>query len=101
MIPIQITNNTVGELTNRGGQINVRPGEACNGFNGNLNSWYFGLNPEFREKLLESFKNVGMLARIDMMNSPYYNQVEVDKEYIKFLQKISNCNNNFTQNLKH
>ena len=101
MIPIQITNN--GELlesnlqsTNMGpgfGLINGRPGEACNGFNGNLNSWKYGLNNDFKQMLIREQNNVGRLAQFDSVNSPYYTQVQVDPEFIKFLQNVTNCNN--------
>ena len=90
MIPVQITNNGKQlESTNMGpgfGLINGRPGEACNGFNGNLNSWHFGLNDEFKEMLIRQQLSVGKLAQLETVNSPYYTQVQVDPEYIKYLQ---------------
>ena len=104
MIPIQITNdgkkmesNLKSNLksTNMGpgfGLINGRPGTACKGFNGNLNSWYYGLSPEFKERMVNAQNNVGILAQFDTVNSPYYTHVQVDPNYIKFLQGITNCN---------
>ena len=96
MIPIQITNNGEPlESTNMGpgfGLINGRPGEACNGFNGNLNSWHHGLNNEFKQMLIREQNNVGRLAQFDTVNSPYYTNVQIDPNYLKFLQGIANCN---------
>uniref|UniRef100_A0A6C0LG75 Uncharacterized protein n=1 Tax=viral metagenome TaxID=1070528 RepID=A0A6C0LG75_9ZZZZ len=96
MIPIQITNDGKKmESTNMGqgfGLINGRPGTACKGFNGNLNSWYFGLSPEFKERMENAQNSVGILAQFDTVNSPYYTSVQVDPNYIKFLQGIANCN---------
>jgi hypothetical protein len=97
MIPVQITNNGKQlESTNMGpgfGLINGRPGEACNGFNGNLNSWHFGLNDEFKEMLIRQQLSVGQLAQLETVNSPYYTQVQVDPEFIKYLHMVRNCNN--------
>ena len=50
MIPIQIINNNKSyefNLNNTNmdtgfGLINGKPGNSCNNFNGNLNSWYYG-----------------------------------------------------------
>lgn len=96
MIPIQITNDGKKmESTNMGpgfGLINGRPGTACKDFNGNLNSWYFGLSPEFKERMENAQNSVGILAQFDTVNSPYYTSVQVDPNYIKFLQGIANCN---------
>lgn len=98
MIPIQITNNEKKVIsmksTNMGpgfGLINGRPGEACKGFNGNLNSWFYGLSPEFKERINNAHNNVGRLAQYDTVNSPYYTQVQVNTNYINFLQKVTNC----------
>jgi hypothetical protein len=97
MIPVQITNNGKQlESTNMGPGfvlINGRPGEACNGFNGNLNSWHFGLNDEFKEMLIRQQLSVGQLAQLETVNSPYYTQVQVDPEFIKYLHMVRNCNN--------
>lgn len=97
MIPIQITNNGKSlESTNMGsefGLINGRPGEACNGFNGNLNSWKYGLNNDFKQILIREQNSVGKLAQLDSVNSPYCTQVKVNTEFIKFLQNVTNCNN--------
>ena len=104
MIPIQITNdgkkiesnlqsNSVS--TNMGpgfGLINGKPGTVCKGFNGNLNSWYYGLTPEYKLKMENAHNSVGILAQYDTVNSPYYTQIQVDPDYIRFLQGISNCN---------
>lgn len=87
MIPIQITN-----MGPEFGLINGKPGEACNGFNGNLNSWIYGLNNNFKQMLIREYNNVGKLAQFDTVNSPYYTQVKIDPEFVKFLQNISNCN---------
>ena len=100
MIPIQITNDgkkMVSNLqsTNMGpgfGLINGRPGEACKGFNGNLNSWYYGLSPEFKERMENAQHSIGILAQFDTVNSPYYTSVQIDPNYLKFLQGIANCN---------
>ena len=100
MIPIQITNDgkkMFGNLesTNMGPGfelINGRPGAACKGFNGNLNSWYYGLSSEYKEKMENAQNSVGILAQFDTVNSPYYTQVQVDANYLKFLQGIANCN---------
>lgn len=96
MIPIQITNDGKNNLesTNMGPGfqlINGKPGTACNGYNGNLNSWVYGLSPEFKEKMSRQYRNVGLLAQYDTVNSPYYTQVQVDPNYIRFLQGIANC----------
>ena len=95
MIPIQITNNV--QSTNMGngvGLINGRPGEACNGFNGNLNSWNYGLNNDFKQKLIKEYSSIGKLAQFDTVNSPYYTQVQVDPGYIQFLENVVKCRNN-------
>ena len=100
MIPIQITNNSRSNLqsnlqsTNMGpgfDLINGKNGLACHGFNGNLNSWYYGLKPEFQEYLYNQYLSVGKLAQLDTVNSPYYTQVEIDPRYIQYLQNISKC----------
>lgn len=83
-IPIQITN-----LPSR---INAKPGEYCNGYNGNLSSWEYGLTDEFKQKMIRQYNIVGQLAQHDTVNSPYYTQVQVDPEYIKFLQCIRKPN---------
>ena len=100
MIPIQITNDGKKmesnlQSTNMGpgfGLINGRPGTACKGFNGNLNSWFYGLTPEFKERMENAHNSVGILAQYETINSPYYTQVQVDPNYLKFLQGIANCN---------
>lgn len=83
-IPIQITN-----LSSR---INAKPGEYCNGYNGNLSSWEYGLTDEFKQKMIKQYNTVGQLAQYDTVNSPYYTQVQIDPEYIKFLQCIRKTN---------
>ncbi len=109
MIPIQISNDSKSnsqsnsqsnlqsnlQSTNMGpgfDLINGKPGMACKGFNGNLNSWEYGLSPEFKQRMIYQYNNVGILAQYDTVNSPYYTQVQVDPNYIRFLQGISNCN---------
>jgi len=97
MIPIQITNDKMQsnlQSTNMGpgfGLINGRPGKACKGFNGNLNSWFYGLTPEFKARMENAQNNVGKLAQYDTVNSPYYTQVKIDPNYIRFLQEVTNC----------
>lgn len=83
-IPIQITN-----LQSR---INEKPGKYCHGYNGNLNSWEYGLTDEFKQKMIKQYNTIGQLAQYDTVNSPYYTQVQVDKEYMKFLQCIRKIN---------
>lgn len=83
-IPIQITN-----LPSR---INAKPGESCNGYNGNLNSWEYGLTDEFKQKMIRQYNTVGQLAQHDTVNSPYYTQVKVDPEYIKFIKYVRKIN---------
>ncbi len=56
-------------------QINAKPGESCTGYNGNLNSWSYGLNNQFKEKMRKQYASVGKLAQFDTVNSPYYTQV--------------------------
>lgn len=104
MIPIQITNDgkkMVSNLesnlqsTNMGpgfGLINGRPGTACKGFNGNLNSWYYGLTPEYKQRIENAQNNVGRLAQYDTVNSPYYTKVQINPNYLKFLIGITDCN---------
>lgn len=96
MIPIQITNNQNNLQSSNMGPgvalINGKPGEACKGFNGNLNSWFYGLSPEYKKKLLHQQNTVGLLAQLDTVNSPYYTNVEVDPSYINFLKNIRSCN---------
>lgn len=87
MIPIQITNNMPTFNL-----INGKPGEACNGFNGNLNSWYYGLNNEVKNKLTNEYNNMAKLAQYDTVNSPYYTQVTIDPRYVKYLEYITTCN---------
>jgi hypothetical protein len=101
MIPIQITNDEKRVIstknkksTNIGpgfGLINGRPGEACKGFNGNLNSWFYGLSPEFKERMNNAHNSIGRLAQFDTINSPYYTQVQIDPNYLNFLQEITKC----------
>ena len=91
-IPIQM--NTKESSTNMGpgnNLVNGKSGLACNGFSGNLNSFIYGLNNDYRQKLTREFNHVGQLAQFETVNSPYYTQVKVDPEYIKFLQDVSNC----------
>ena len=83
-IPIQITN-----LPSR---INARPGEYCHGYNGNLNSWQYGLTNEFKQKMIKQYNAVGLLAQYDTVNSPYYTQVQLDPEYINLIQCIRKTN---------
>jgi len=83
-IPIQITN-----LQSR---INTTPGQQCHGYNGNLNSWEHGLTSEFKQKMIKQYNTVGLLAQYETVNSPYYTQVQVDPEYIKFLQSVNEYN---------
>jgi len=85
MIPIQIIQSN---------QINGKPGEYCNGFNGNLNSWEYGLKDEVKQKLIKEYSTIGQLAQFDTVNSPYYTQVQVDPNYIKYLHYITTCNQN-------
>ena len=94
MIPIQITKENLVS-TNMGpgfGLINGKPGTACGGFNGNLNSWYYGLTPEYKQRMEYLHRNVGILAQYDTVNSPYYTQVKVDPNYLRFIHGITNCN---------
>jgi len=72
--------------------VNGRPGLACNGFNGNLDSWYYGLSDDHRKKLISQQMNIGILAQHETVNSPFYKQVVIDPNYINFLQHISDCN---------
>ena len=74
-------------------QINNKPGADCNGFNGNLNSWYYGLSPEFKNKMINLHNNIGILAQFDTVNSPYYKRVNVDQNYINFLKNNNNNKN--------
>ena len=110
MIPIQITNNQPNiisnlqsnlQSTNMGsgfGLVNGKRSTFCRGFNGNLNSWYYGLSPEYKLKMENMYNNIGILAQLDTVNSPYYTQVQVDENYIRFLQQITNCNLKSIQN---
>ena len=75
-------------------QINVKPGESCNGYNGKLSSFEYGLNTQYKNKLVKQYNNVGLLAQYDTVNSPYYSNITVDPEYIKFLHNLRNCNKN-------
>ena len=36
--------------------------------------------------------SVGRLAQFDTVNSPFYTKVQIDPNYLKFLQVIANCN---------
>ena len=81
-IPIQINYN----------RINKNSRVACNGYSGSLPSWEFGLSPEFKERMTRQFNDVGKLAQFETVNSPYYTQVQIDPNYIRFLQEITNCN---------
>lgn len=99
MIPIQITNNKIHNNINmkpKFKQINGKPGEACKGYNGNLNSWFYGISPEYKLKMEQEQNNVGILAQYDTVNSPYYTNVQIDPDYIKFLQSVSMCNKKIT-----
>lgn len=94
MIPIQIMNdgknfNNTSNLP-QFNLINGKPG--CKGFNGNLNSWYYGITSEYKDKMEKAHNSVGILAQYETVNSPYYTQVHVDPNYIRFLQEIANCN---------
>lgn len=91
MIPIQITNGITNGMTNSNGEINQRPGQSCNNYNGNLDSWTYGLNKEFKEKLMKEQASIGKLAQFDTVNSPYYTQVTVNPEYVQYLKNVTNC----------
>lgn len=94
MIPIQIidTKYKSSNMGNNFNLINGKPGLACKGYNGNLNSWYYGINPEYKNKLEYLQNNIGILAQYDTVNSPYYKHVKIDEKYLNLLQKIANCN---------
>ncbi len=87
MLPIQII---------QGNRINKRPGESCIGnYNGNLNSWYYGLNNKFKNKMQTEYNSMGMLAQTNPENSPYYNYVpEYDKNLMNFLENLEKCKQN-------
>jgi hypothetical protein len=89
MIPIQITDNG-NYIKQNYNLINNKPGAECNGFNGKLNSWHYGLSPEFKDKMENLYRGVGILAQFDTINSPYYTHVNIDENYINFLKKITN-----------
>ena len=74
--------------------INERPRYTKYGYNGNLNMWDYGLNPEYKQKLMYQYNNMAKLAQLDTVNSPYYTQVQIDPDYIKFLQNCAKNNNN-------
>lgn len=82
-IPIQIS-----DISSR---INIKPGKCTNGYNGNLNMWDYGLNENFKEKIIKQYNSVGQLAQYETVNSPYYIQAGINQEYINFLQNISLC----------
>jgi len=75
MIPIQIINN--------------KP--SCDGYNGSLNSFRYGLTQEHKDDLNKKFSTIGNLAQVDTL-SPYYAQATISKEYVNFLETISKCN---------
>jgi len=75
MIPIQIINNN----------------NSCDGYNGALNSFKYGFTQEHKNSLNNKFSNVGNLAQYDTL-SPYYAQATISKDYVKFLERISKCN---------
>lgn len=69
-IPIQISNSSqfYKQSTNMGPGnqlINGKPGLACNGYNGNLNSFIYGITPEYKQKMIYLYNNVGLLAQIN------------------------------------
>jgi len=103
MIPIQMNhndnnNNNNNNLNNQGANfpslINAKPGLHCNGYNGKLNMFQYGLKPEYQMYLNNLYKNVGILAQYETVNSPYYTQVKIDPNYIKFIEGIIECNKN-------
>jgi hypothetical protein len=73
-IPIQIINN--------------KPN--CDGYNGNLNSFEYGLTNEYKQKLLKEYKYMGALAQYNVY-SPYYIEPKLDMNYINFLQATQDC----------
>ena len=96
MIPIQINNNKLNNLQsiNMGNNfelINGKTGIACNNYNGNLNSWTYGLNNDFKQKLNKEYMNIGKLAQFETVNSPYYTQVKIDSNYLNYLNRVTNC----------
>jgi len=85
-IPIQIIPNN---------RINQRPGEACNGYNGNLNSWFYGLNPQFKQNMQYLYNNIGILAQTNPEYSPYYkNILDYDPKLMNFLENLEKCRTN-------
>ena len=103
MIPIQINQGP--------GMSNPGPGKACNGYNGNLNSWIYGLKGELaytpeqmqdiwritkldpynsnKNRLLREYHAIGQLAQHDTVSSPYYNSVQIDPAYVAMLDCIT------------
>lgn len=69
--------------------INNRP--SCNGFNGNLNSFQYGLKPEAQQNMLNIFDKVGLLANNDAPYSPFYSNPQLNDEYVKFLDNVIKC----------
>ena len=69
--------------------INNRP--SCNGFNGNLNSFQYGLKPEAQKNMLNIFDKVGLLANNDAPYSPFYSTPQLNDEYVNFLNNIIKC----------
>jgi hypothetical protein len=95
MIPIQMNNSTNGlNGANFPSLINAKPGASCNGYNGKLNMYQYGLKPGYKLYLDNLYKNVGKLAQYETVNSPYYTQVKIDPNYIKFIEGIIECNKN-------
>ena len=86
-IPIQIMPNN---------RINQRPGEACKGnYNGNLNSWYYGLKPYYKNHMQFQYNTMGMLAQTNPEYSPYYiNIPDIDPKFLKFLEDLEKCRTN-------
>jgi hypothetical protein len=92
-------------------QINQAPSKACNGYNGNLNSWIYGLKGElaytpeqmqdiwrmskpdlhnsYKNRLIQEFNSIGHLAQHDTVNSSYYNLAQIDPGYISMLHCIT------------
>ena len=66
----------------------INPQKCNNGYNGNLNAWDYLLNEEKKNKMIKEYNTVGQLAQYDTVNSPYYTKVEINPEYIKFMQCI-------------
>ena len=92
-IPIQILNNNSNNQygIKMHNIINTTPKESC-GFGGNLPSWEFGLTPEYKRHMQYQFDNIGKLAQLDTVNSPYYTNVTIDPNYLNFIHCIRRNN---------